>query len=98
MNHAPTPSPEQMYALAVRVGALLHRRFAYLHARRYHFALEDGWSIAIQAESAGRVRVEACRWCRPVATLWSRADDPDRLAGLVIELAGEIDGVLLRAA
>jgi hypothetical protein len=83
-----------MYAIAVRVGEILGRRFAYMHARCYHFALEDGWSISIQAESAGRVRVSACRWTRPVATLWARADDHNRLAGLVVELAGEIDGVL----
>lgn len=55
----------------------------YAHDGRYHFALGGGLSIAISADSAGRIRVESCRLAYPVSTMWTLAHRLDRLAGLV---------------
>lgn len=50
---------------------------------RYHFTLGGGWSLALAADSAGRIRVETCRLTRPVSTMWTLARRRDRLAGLI---------------
>jgi hypothetical protein len=55
----------------------------YAHGDRYHFALGNGWSIALSSDSAGRIRCETCRLTRSVSTMWALAHRPDRLAGLV---------------
>lgn len=71
-----------------RVGQLLGRDVCFAYQHRFHFQLRrDGWTIALSAESAGRFRLEACRWSRPVVTLWVLEDDDARLAGAVLELA-----------
>lgn len=90
---AAPPAPDRIRRALERVGELLDVDVAWLYQRRFHFALGDGWTIALSAESAGRFRVEACRWTRPAATLWSRAADEDRLDALVLALAAEIEGV-----
>jgi hypothetical protein len=55
----------------------------YAHEGRYHFTLGGGWTVALSADSADRVRVETCRLTRPEATMWVLAHQHDRLAGLV---------------
>lgn len=55
----------------------------YAHGGRYHFALGGGMSLALSADSAGRIRVETCRLTQPVSTMWALAHRLDRLAGLV---------------
>lgn len=91
MNPRPlieVPSPQATRVLLERIASLLGRDVCWLYQRRYHFVLEeDGWTLAVCEESAGRFRIEACRWTRPVATLWARADDEARLAAVVRELA-----------
>lgn len=79
-----------------RVGELLDRDVCWLYQRRWHFPLEDGCTIAISPDSAGRLRLEACRWTRPVATLWTLEDDEARLAAAVRELA-DTGGVVVGA-
>lgn len=63
----------------------------WLWQRAYHFSLGAGHTIAVCPESAGRLRIEACRWTRPAATLWTPADDLSRLAEIVKDLAGELE-------
>lgn len=92
-THTLKPSREALYVHAVRVGEAMGREYAYAFRGAYHFRLDDGWTIAISTEDAGRIRVDACRWTRPVTTLWSLADDPERVVSLVLDLAGEIEGV-----
>lgn len=65
-------------------------RVCYRYLGRYHFSLGGGWSIALSAESAGRFRVEACRLCRPVHTMWALPHRLDRLAGLVRRMSSEV--------
>lgn len=79
------PSDAKVFQALLLIGSVLGQRYAYWHRGRYHFAIDDDWSIAISAESAGRFRVETCRRTVPMATLWTLADDTDRLAGLVVE-------------
>lgn len=55
----------------------------YQHEGRYHFVLGGGWSLAVSADSADRVRIETCRLTRPVDTMWATAQRRDRLAGLI---------------
>lgn len=62
----------------------------YAHEGRFHFSLGHGLSIALSSDSADRIRVEACRLCRPVATMWVLAGANDRLAGLIGRMAGEV--------
>lgn len=62
----------------------------YFHRGSFHFSLGGGYSIALSSESAGRVRVETCRLCAPVARMWVLADAHDRLAGLVARMAAEV--------
>lgn len=59
----------------------------YAHEGRYHFALGGGWSLALSADSANRIRVETCRLTSPVARMWALAHRRDRLAGLVKRLS-----------
>jgi hypothetical protein len=87
------PTREILYGHAVQVGEALGREYAYSFRGAYHFRLADGWTIAISSEDAGRIRVDACRWTHPVTTLWSLADDPQRVVALVLDLADEIEGV-----
>jgi hypothetical protein len=62
----------------------------YRYLGRYHFSIGGGWSVALSAESAGRLRVEACRLCRPVHTMWVLPHRLDRLAGLVRRMSSEV--------
>lgn len=52
----------------------------------YHFKLEDGWTLALSPQSAGRFRLEACKWTRPVSTLYAFEGDDDRLASAALDL------------
>ena len=80
------------------VAALLQADRCWLYQRRYHFALCDGWTIAISPDSAGRIRIDACRWTRSRTTLWALESDTDRLAGVVCELVQDIDAVSVAEA
>lgn len=97
LREARPPSDRDTYLTLVRVGALLGFRRVHHYHGRYHFAFGDGWSLAVSPESAGRFRVEACRWGHPEATLWTFADDDDRLGGVVLAVAEEIEAVRLGA-
>lgn len=91
------PFPKATWDLLGRIGELLGRDVCWLYQRRFHFALElDGWTLAVSPESAGRFRLEACRWTRPVLTLWVLEDDGDRLEATVRELC-ESGGVRVGA-
>jgi hypothetical protein len=59
----------------------------YASAGRYHFVLGNGRTIALSADSANRIRIEACLLTRPEVTMWTLAHRPDRLAGLVRRLS-----------
>lgn len=59
----------------------------YSHEDRYHFALGGGWSLALSADSADRIRVETCRLTQPASTMWAMSHRPDRLAGLVRKMS-----------
>lgn len=82
--------PAELYSAIEWVSELLGRDVCWLYQRRYHFELADGWTLALSAESAGRIRVETCHWTRPVVTLWTFAEDKDRLAELVFTAADEL--------
>lgn len=82
------PEPDLLDALDVAAD-VLGLRVCYRHLDRYHFSLGAGRSIALSSESAGRFRVEVCRLCRPVHTMWAFSHDLDRLAGLVRHLSAE---------
>lgn len=71
-------------------GDALELDVTWLYSGGFHFRLGSGWTIALTPESAGRVRVEACRWTRPVTTLWSLLDDAERLVEVVGELRDQV--------
>lgn len=78
-----TPAAQQLVEAIYTAAETLDVWECYAHEGRYHFSLGGGWSIALSADSADRVRVESCRLTRPVATMWTPAHRKDRLAGLV---------------
>lgn len=77
------PPAQQLVDAIYMAASLLDRWECYAHEGRYHFALGGGWSLALSADSADRVRVESCRLTQPVSTMWTPAHRKDRLAGLV---------------
>lgn len=87
---AAPPAPDRTLRVLRRVGAELGLSRCWVYQRRFHFSLGDGWTIALSPESAGRFRIEVCRWTRPVDTLWALARDDDRLMGLVADFAGGV--------
>lgn len=87
---AATPAIDRIESTLQRVAELLDVDRCFLYRRSYHFSLGEGWTIAITPESAGRFRVAACKWSRPVVPFWTLATDVDRLAGLVLDLAGGV--------
>lgn len=78
-----TPLVDAIYTAA----AALDIWECYAHDQRYHFALGGGWSLALSADSADRIRIEACSLTRPVSRMWTLARHKDRLAGLVKKLS-----------
>lgn len=87
---AATPAIDRIESTLRHVAGLLDVDRCFLYRRSYHFSLGEGWSISITPESAGRFRVDACKWSRPVLRYWTLAQDEDRLAGLVLDLAGGV--------
>lgn len=83
------PEPDLLDALDV-VADVLGQRVCYRYLGAYHFSLGEGVSIAVSAESAGRFRIDRCRLCRSVHTMWAFPHDRDRLAGLVRHMAGDV--------
>jgi hypothetical protein len=55
----------------------------YCCGGRLAVALGADWSLAISADDADRLRIEACLCARVVATMWAFAGDDQRLAELV---------------
>lgn len=76
------------------VADVLGLELCWLYQRRWHFPLRaPGWTVAISADSAGRIRVDACLWTEPASTVWCLEADRSRLAAVVAELADQVDGV-----
>lgn len=73
-------------ALRLVSAALGETDVCWYYQGRFHFKLSDAWTLAVMPESAGRFRVEACRWTRPRATLWAFAGDDARLVSLVCDM------------
>lgn len=90
---AGTPSDTKVFQALLLIAGELGQRYAYWHRGRYHFAIDEDWTIALSADSAGRFRLDACRRTVPTSTLWTLADDADRLAGLVVEMREAIGRV-----
>ena len=81
-------APETFLIDALYLAAeVLDEWICYAHEGRYHFPLSGGWSLALSADSAGRIRVDSCRLTHPVSTMWASARRRDRLAGLVRKMS-----------
>lgn len=84
------PDTEELAEALCVVAEKLDRNVCYAHHGRFHFTLGDGWTIAVSAESAGRLRVETCLRCSPRTRMWVLARKHDRLAGLVARMSQEV--------
>lgn len=88
-EHAFLPPAHDTYGALVRVGSVLGENVCWLYERRYHFRLRDGELLAITPESGGRLRLERVDRGREGRSLWTHAEDLDRLTDLVLELTDE---------
>lgn len=86
------PTPPLLWRALLTAGHTLGIMRVWCHRRRFHFRLDDGWSVALSADTAGRIRVEVCRWTEPRATKWVRADDAVTLRDAVRSAA---DGLVM---
>lgn len=68
------------------VAATLSQDTCWLYEGRFHFPV-GGLTLAISAESAGRLRLDVCVAGEPRDTLWILAGEHERLTDLVLELA-----------
>ncbi len=59
----------------------------------YYFIVTDEWVLSVRPDDAGRFRVGACYGSTEVATLWSSADDQDRLLALAQQFKAEIQAL-----
>jgi hypothetical protein len=87
------PPVEQVIDAIYVVAETLDIWECYAHGGRYHFALGGGWTVAISADSADRIRVETCRLTAPEVTMWTPAHHRDRLAGLVRKMSNVPEAV-----
>lgn len=85
-NTADLPSPARVDEVLLAVAGILGHRYCWLLDGAYHFAVTDGWTIAVTPESAARFKVAACRYGTPATTLWVIDGNETRLAALVVEL------------
>jgi hypothetical protein len=84
------PLDRETVAALRMVGRVLGQDCAYVDGDRFVFPLGDEWALAISPDDAGRFRISACYGLTEVATLWSLAKDPRRLADLARGLRREI--------
>lgn len=75
---------------ALRFVASLVGADCYYHEHRFHFPLDDEWSLALSPDSAGRLRVEACHRTRTVDIRWAHVRDRSRLAELALGLRDQV--------
>lgn len=57
---------------------------------RFHFELDEDWSVRMSADSAGRVRIEPCLHRVPRGRLWCLVGDRSRLADLLTDVRDEV--------
>lgn len=78
------PSIQQLIRAVRRAAILLDAGSAtYCFDGRFRLALAGDWSLVISADSAGRLRLEACLSGRVKATMWCLASDTRRFVELV---------------
>lgn len=83
------PAASDTYRALLRVGAVLGVEVCWLYGRRYFFRLRRGDLIAVTSESGRRLRITRLEGARETRTMWTLADDLDRLTDLVAELSDE---------
>lgn len=81
--HGSLPETPDLADAVMTAASALGLTECYAHDGRYHFSLGGGRSIALSADSAGRIRVESCHLCRPESTMWALAHHPARLVSVV---------------
>lgn len=64
---------------------ILGRDICYGLRGSFHFVLNDGWTLAISPDAAGRFRLDTCFRSRPRATVWVLARDRERLSRVATE-------------
>ena len=75
------------------VAALLGCTRAYRIGERVHVPLDRGWSVAISADDAGRLRIEGCVRGAPRCTVWTESRDRARLADLARDVRKMANGM-----
>lgn len=86
-----SPPTTQDLADALLVAAdVLDEHVCYAYDGRFHFTLEESYSIAISSDSADRVRVEICLRSVPRDCMWVLAHRHDRLASVVSKMMTQV--------
>lgn len=88
---------DRMRDALIVVADVLGHNVCWLLEDRFHFLLDDGEcaTLAVSADSAERVRLEAWHGRRVIGTVWTLAHDHARLAAIARDIA---DGVDVRLA
>jgi hypothetical protein len=90
MLTAAPPTRLDMMVASRLVARVLGESEGFVSGGTTYFELGDGWMLGLRPDSAGRVRVLACRGTTGVASLWCLASDHGRLAALVRGLQAEV--------
>ncbi len=90
-HHRPTDA-QTVRALRT-VARALDLQCASVVRGSYLFVVSERWVLSVRPDDAGRFRVAACYGAREVGTLWSAADDLDRLAELAQGFKAEIEAL-----
>lgn len=87
------PADRETVAVLQIVALCMGATCSYALGGRFHFAVDDRWSLAVSPDDAGRFRLQACYGGRSVATMWCLGVDRDRLADLVAGFLAEVQAL-----
>lgn len=84
------PSSQDLLDALLVAARVLDNMVCWVIQDRFHFALGSGWSLALSADSAERIRIEACHRSVPRSSMWTLAHDHARLAAVVERMSNEV--------
>ena len=88
LGHA--PSTQELADGLMVAAEVLEQDTVYAYDGRFHLLVDSNYSIALSADSADRIRVEACKLSCPGAPSWVFAGRHDRLKQVITRTLNEV--------